>query len=171
MTVSYKNPTNSNTMSLQVSHALSMMNMHILHQDHLYDKSQRAGNYRQIFPRIITNMQYCVTSSLAPHIAMSCIVMHCLLYIYCFFPSSLSQTTRLTLFSGTTTPPMINLLQQSNKACKPPFIIPISPILSPSCLHQILLLLQIAHILMHSLFLLNCFCTLFHIKCLVQVDQ
>ena len=99
----------------------------------------------------VCNVQHCVSSHPAHHIAMLCVVMLCLLYIYCFFH----------LFSPvdpvTDAAPMINYVDDDpslpEQAGKPPFDHPDVAHSILSCLHYILLLYLIAPILMHILLL------------------
>ena len=80
MKVAQKNPTNPNTRFVHLSHALSMLNM-----EHS-PSGPEPGTPSRLNSPFACFVQHYVRTLLALRLAMLCLVMHCLLCIYCFFP-------------------------------------------------------------------------------------
>ena len=96
-----------------------------------------------MFPPFAGITSYRVRSHPAHLIAMLCLVVLCLLYIYCFFhlfsPVDPETDAALVIDYVDDDPPPC----QSNQASKPPLSIPISPISFPLMLALELLLLYV----------------------------
>jgi hypothetical protein len=50
------------------------------------DNRPEPGKRPRIISRSVCNVYCCIRPPLAQHTAMACVVLHCLLCIYCFFP-------------------------------------------------------------------------------------
>ena len=86
MKVAQNDETNPNTRSVHLSHAPSMLNMGHSPSGHLFDIGPEPGKHSWLIPPFAGITYPCVSSPLAPRIAMLCFVLLCLLYYLFVFP-------------------------------------------------------------------------------------
>ena len=135
MKVAQKNETNPNTRSVFLSDASNYLNMELSPSGHLSDTGPEPGIPSRLNSPFTCIVQHYVRTLLALRVAMLCLVIHCLLCNYCFFP----------LFPPvdpeTDAAPVIDYVDDTSsfsaelpgkQTCPPPLSIPISHISFPS---------------------------------------